>query len=143
MEDSRSPYLMPSVSNGIPAEQAMIRRHWREQLGGVGVLVWEYHLDGYYADAVVFTELGPAGSEERGVDTSGRYPLVGASVITLEAKERLTPELIGQALVYNAIAESHGARVTSKIICAAKGTEQMSEIARGLGLTPIVRGLQD
>lgn len=142
MEDAASQYLLPPVSNGVPSEQALIRRHWREQLGGVGVLVWEYYLDGFFADAVLFTERLPAGVEEAGADAPRRFPLGGANVIMLEAKDKLTPELIGQALVYGAIAESHGATVMSRVVCAAKGAEQVSTIARTLGLTPIVRGLQ-
>ena len=47
-------YLRNSISNGSELEQALIRRWWHEEHESRGRIVWEYYLDWWYADAILF-----------------------------------------------------------------------------------------
>lgn len=49
-------YKKSSLSNGNVDEQALIRRWWYEEKNAQGALVWEYHLEGRYLDAVYFPD---------------------------------------------------------------------------------------
>lgn len=139
---SRAPYLTGSVSNGNPREQALIRRWWHEKQGARGRMVWEYCLGDLYADGVWFPDAPELGCEEPGRGATNRFPLSGRTVVLCEAKIKLTPELIGQALVYRVLARRAGARVQESVIFAEKGSAVMSETARELGLTLVLRKLE-
>jgi hypothetical protein len=143
VKPSTSPYLRGRISNGNEVEQALIRRWWQEFMGAAGVLVWEYCLESrFFADAVVFLDLVPAGTEVPGQQTARRYPLNGARVVICEAKANaLSPDLIGQALVYRSIAVSCGAQVESTNVFAADGSPRMLAVAHEHGLQPIIGGL--
>ena len=112
-------------------------------MGSAGVLVWEYCLEGrFYADAVIFLDLVPTGAEMPGQQTAKRYPLKGARVVLCEAKaNELSPELIGQALVYRSIALACGAQVESTNVFAAADSPRMLAVAHEYGLKPIIGGL--
>lgn len=127
-------YLMESVSNGNPKEQALIRRWWREQKGGAGLLVWEYCLEGRYLDGVLFPSSDILG-EASGLKAPAKYPLRNREVVLCEAKLTLTPELIGQALVYKQLALRAGACVMDTVVFAEKASRSMVEVAQELGLT--------
>jgi hypothetical protein len=58
--------------------------------------------------------------------------------VLCEAKLRLTPELIGQALVYGSFARRLGAKVQSIVIFAEKGSESLQEAAKELGLEVVM-----
>ena len=137
-----SDYLQPSISNGNPIEQALIRRWWHEKYQSRGLLVWEYYVEGNYIDAVLFPNSTQSG-EVPGRRTKKLYPLRGNEVIWLEAKERgLSHGLIGQGLVYRVLVERAGALVRDVCILAQHGTETMAFAARSLGLSVDVRPLE-
>jgi hypothetical protein len=131
------PYWRDAVSNGNPDEQALIRRWWHHQ-GGGGLLVWEYYLAGCYLDAVWFPEHPTAAGEQPGTRTAAKFPIEGRSVVLCEAKIRLTPELIGQALVYKTFAEKAGANVTRTVIFAREGRTELRIAAEKLGLEVVL-----
>ena len=79
-------HLLPSVSNGHPREQALVRRWWREVQGARGLLVWEYYLEGCYLDAVWFPEASEARVEASGMRAPIAHPLDGRPVVLCEAK---------------------------------------------------------
>ncbi len=137
-ESASSPFLQEAVSNGNAVEQAIIRRWWREAMGAPGVLVWEYFLEGFYADAVIFLDRSPPGSEAPGRRTAERYPLKDERVILCEAKTTLTAELLGQALVYRSVVLDQGAQLESVHVFASEGSARMIAVAHELGLGPIV-----
>ena len=114
-------YLRPPISNGNPVEQALIRGWWHEEQGAKGRLVWEYYLGDCYLDAMWFPDAAATGEEQPGTGAPKRFPLAGAGVVLCEAKQRLTPELIGQALVYGVFARRGGAEVRSTVIFAESG----------------------
>ena len=70
-------YLLPSVSNGNPREQALIRRWWYDSWGARGTLVWEYYLEGRYADAVLFCGADAPSGEEGGIGVPVTFPPSG------------------------------------------------------------------
>src|SRR5580765_8452637 len=123
-------YFQPSVSNGSPDEQALIRRWWHEQHNAQGRIVWEYCLEGCYADAIWFPDASEDGAEEPGRDTARRFPLAGVRIFLCEAKGTLTPELVGQALVYSEFARRAGARLEGTVVLSESGNAQMQEVAR-------------
>lgn len=135
-------YLQASISNGNPREQALIRRWWHEQHDAHGQIVWEYFLEGKYADAVWFPNLPGVATEVAGTETARRFPLFGQEIVLCEAKLDLTAELVGQALVYTRFAVRAGARVARTIILAETGSASMQEAARELGLSVLVRSLE-
>jgi hypothetical protein len=83
-------YQRPSISNGNPHEQAMIRKWWYEQHQAKGCMIWEYCLHGLYADAVWFLNEPLVGKEEPGLQTAKRFPVNGKEVVLCEAKMNLT-----------------------------------------------------
>src|SRR5581483_9181288 len=131
-------YIRPPVSNGHPREQALIRRWWNEVHGARGRLVWEYYLGDYYLDAMWFPEASERGIEHSGVGAPTLFPISGVPVVLCEAKLRLTPELIGQALVYGSFARRAGARVQSIVIFANEARPAFEAAAADLGLTVVV-----
>jgi hypothetical protein len=134
-----SPYRLPSVSNGNPIEQELIRRWWHESMKAAGQLVWEYYLEGMYADAVLFLDRTPEGVEQPGRLVAERFPLRGQRVILCEAKvPALTPELIGQAVAYRSVLLSQGARLEAVNIFSITASRRMIIVAREMGLTPNV-----
>jgi len=126
------------VSNGIPGEQALIRRWWHEQHDAHGRIVWEYHLEGFYADALWLPDEPGRDQESPGKNTAHLYPLADRRVVLCGAKLRLTPELVGQALVYAALIRETGAILAETIIFCATGSPRMQEVARSLGLGVVV-----
>jgi hypothetical protein len=133
-----SDYLRAPVSNGNPTEQALIRRWWHEEHGAKGRLVWEYYLGGCYLDAMRFPEAAEAGQEFSGAGAPKRFPLHGVPVVLCEAKQRLTPELIGQALVYTVFARRASADVRSTVIFAESGGDSFRSAAEELGLRVVL-----
>ena len=136
-------YLQDSVSNGIAREQALIRRWWHEQHSAQGVLVWEYYLEGKYADAIWFPNTSESGVERPGKQTARSSPLADQEVVMCEAKADLTPEVVGQALVYTFFAKRAGARVAETLVFTETGGQAMREAASGLGLTLVVQPLDE
>jgi hypothetical protein len=131
-------FLCSPVSNGNPREQALIRRWWREKRAGEGTLVWEYCLEGLYADAILF--LGPLATkgEQPGQKTASRFPLAGQEIVLCEAKISLTPELIGQALVYRWYAEQAGAVVNDVVVFAESDQQNRRPAAEALRLHVVI-----
>ena len=130
-------YSRPPVSNGNPDEQALIRRWWHEQHAARGRLVWEYCLNGLYADAIWFPDSDCSGVEETGKQSATRFPLNKSNVVLCEAKLMLTPELIGQALVYAWYIRKEGANLLDTVIFAGADPFNRSEVAAGLGITVV------
>ena len=131
-------YLRPSVSNGHPREQALIRQWWHETHGARGRLVWEYYLGDCYLDAMWFPEAPEHGAESAGIGAPIKYPISGMPVVLCEAKLRLTPELIGQALVYGSFARRAGADVQSIVIFAERSQPSFAAAASDLGLEVVL-----
>ena len=131
-------FLRASISNGVAEEQALIRRWWHEVEHARGRLVWEYYLEGRYVDAVWFPGAPGAGEECDGKNAPARFPLNGAEVVLCEAKRTLSPELVGQALVYAVFAVRARAQLRETIVFAETGDEAMRSAARDLGLTVVV-----
>ena len=134
-------YLKAPVSNGNRREQALIRRWWHEENSGNGALVWEYYLEGRYADAVWFPNAPNPGIEVSGRKAPEKYPLQGIEIVLCEAKSHLTPELIGQALVYMKFACYAGARVRETIVFSETADSSMKKVAEDLRLKVVVRPL--
>ena len=131
-------YLRPAISNGNPQEQALIRRWWHEVHGARGRLVWEYYLGDCYLDAMWFPEAADDGAEYPGVSAPTRFPVAGSPVVLCEAKLRLTPELVGQALMYGAFARRAGAEVRSIVIFAHDAKPTFAAAAEDLGLQVVL-----
>lgn len=132
-----SDYLQRAVSNGQPREQALIRRWWHEAHGARGRLVWEYYLGNCYVDAIWFPEASENG-EMSGASAPTAFPIRGVPVVLCEAKLRLTPELIGQALLYKVFAQRGGAQVRSTVIFAETAQPEFTSAAEELGLEVIL-----
>lgn len=137
-ESVPDPHLRIAVSNGQPQEQRLIRKWWHEEHGARGRLVWEYCLEDWYADAIWFPHETAAGGEQPGIAAASRFPLEGQRVVLCEAKARLTPELIGQAMVYRKLAESAGAQVDRVVIFSVRAPARLRGIAEDLGLEVVV-----
>ena len=60
------------------------------------------------------------------------HPILGIPVVLCEAKLRLTPELIGQALVYGFFARRAGAEVTSIVVFAETARPAFAAAAKEL-----------
>jgi hypothetical protein len=135
---SASQQLLPSVSNGNPREQALIRRWWQDIHGAKGHIVWEYYLQGCYVDAIWFPDSNDNESEYGGLKAPKRFPLENASVVLCEAKRRLTHQLIGQALVYGVFARRSGACVRSTVIFAETAHPSLKNAAETLGLQVVL-----
>lgn len=131
-------YLRPSVSNGNPGEQALSRQWWHECHQAHGRIVWEYYLGDCYLDAMWFPEASEHGVEAPGVGAPIKYPIAGARVVLCEAKLKLTPELIGQALVYGSLARRAGAYLLSIVIFAEQAQPTLMAAACDLGLEVVV-----
>jgi len=134
-------FLRKPVSNGNPREQALIRRWWYEEHGARGRLVWEYYLEGKYADAMWFPKEETQGEEQPGTNASDKYPLNGMRVVLCEAKLKLTPEVVGQALVYTRFALHAGANVERTIVFCESGDSPMQRAATELNLDLVIREL--
>lgn len=130
-------YYRPAISHGNPDEQALIRRWWHENHAAQGRIVWEYCLAGLYADAIWFPDVVGEGIEEPGQQSSLRFPLRGSRIVLCEAKVKLTPTLIGQALVYSWYAQQEGASVMETIIFAQLDPYSREKAAAGLGLSVV------
>lgn len=128
-------YVRSPISNGNPLEQALIRRWWYLEHNAQGRIVWEYFLEGRYLDAIWFPDVPGNMLEEPGLESQSRFSLKNAQVVLCEAKLKLTPELIGQALVYMRLAIRAEAKVKETIIFAENGEKSMREVAEELGLT--------
>ena len=139
MKTALQPYVRAKVSNGNEWEQALIRRWWHEQHDAKGRIVWEYHLEGKYADAIWFPEWPGCGIEEPGQKVSTRFPLKDAVVVLCEAKVELDFELIGQALVYAFFAGRAGPKLLKTIIFADSGTDSMEAAAAHQGWEVVLR----
>lgn len=131
-------YLRQSISNGHSHEQALIRRWWHEVHGARGRIVWEYYLGDCYLDAMWFPDADEHGVEYPGVAAPSRFPIKGAKVVLCEAKLRLTPELIGQALVYGSLARRAGADIQSIVVFSQKGRPAFATAAEDLGLKVVL-----
>ena len=134
-------YRRDAISNGIPEEQELIRRWWHEECGAKGKLVWEYYLEGSYADAFWFFEDESIGSENAGIATAKLHPIADKNVVLCEAKSGLNPEVIGQAIVYERLARSAGANVARVIVFCQSGSEPMQRVAKELGLEVVIHQL--
>ncbi|MEO8380272.1 MAG: hypothetical protein ABI779_11465 [Acidobacteriota bacterium] len=133
MDTRLSAYLQAPKSNGNPHEQALIRRWWVEKKRSQGLLAWEYYLRGCYVDAVWFPDVDDS-DEVFGTGMPLKYPINGKVIVLCEAKIRLTPELIGQALVYKSFAVREGAILREARIFADTGSDHLRTAACDLGL---------
>jgi hypothetical protein len=131
-------YLREALSNGQPREQALIRQWWQKEKGGRGCLIWEYYLGGRFLDALWLPGETEACKEHHGTGITQKFPIAGKTVVLCEAKLQLTPELIGQALVYRSFALRLGANVHSTVIFAETATDDMRQAAADLGLFAVV-----
>ncbi|MES2706035.1 MAG: hypothetical protein V4726_05465 [Verrucomicrobiota bacterium] len=132
-------FLRDSVTNGNPQEQALIRRWWHEEHGANGRLVWEYPLCGRWVDAIWFSDAIDDIMEQSGLKLSSRFPLANSRIVLCEAKHRqVTPELIGQALVYTSFARRAGAIVERTVIFADTAAPDILAAAVDLGLEVIL-----
>ena len=136
-----SEFLRDPVSNGSSEEQALIRRWWHKEHEAQGRVVWEYHFKGNrYADAIWFPD-ADGSFEEEGKEVSKRFPLAENGIVLCEAKDELTPELVGQALVYRQFALYAGALVRETVVFAETGSDSMRRAALDLGLTVVIEPL--
>lgn len=129
-----SEFLRAPVSNGNPREQALIRRWWLDSCRGKGEIVWEYHIDGYYIDAIWIKDSPNHGKENPGRETSIKFPLKGQKIVLCEAKIKLTPELIGQALVYSKLLDKTGPEIEGTIIFCERSNAAITSVAIEFGL---------
>lgn len=131
-------YIRPAVCNGNPREQALIRRWWHEVHGARGRVFWEYHLDGCYLDALWMPDAEDHGTESPGTEAPKAFAIDGVPVVLCEAKQRLSPELVGQALVYGVLARRFGAQVRSTVIFAEVARSPLKMAAEELGLEVVL-----
>jgi hypothetical protein len=131
-------YFEKPVCNGNAREQSQIRRWWNEQHNAAGLLVWEYHLEGYYVDAIWFPELNCRSVEEPGTGSRFRFPIKDMKIVLCEAKRCLNPALIGQAIVYTELAMRAGASVQETVVFAESARMPTIEIAQKLGLKTVI-----
>lgn len=87
-----------------------------------------------YLDAMWFPDSAELGIEHSRFKAPALFPIVGSNVVLCEAKLRLTPELIGQALVYGVFARNAGAQVMRTVIFAREGKPAFVAAAQTLGL---------
>lgn len=131
-------YLRPPISNGHPEEQALIRRWWHEVHGARGQMVWEYYLGDCYLDGMWFPDAPTTAVEHPGTGAASRFPIASTRVVICEAKLRLTPELVGQALIYGSFARRAGAAVESIVIFAQTAKPAFVVAAKELGLEVVL-----
>src|SRR3954469_6478336 len=131
-------YIRPAVCNGHPREQALIRRWWYEVHGARGRMFWEYYLDGCYLDALWLPDVDDRGTELSGTRAPKAFAIGGVPVVLCEAKLRLSPELIGQALVYGMLARRVGARARPPVIFAERARPPLRFAAEALGLEVVL-----
>jgi hypothetical protein len=131
-------YVRDAISNGNPLEQALIRKWWYEQHAARGAIVWEYYLEGRFLDAIWFPDEDGNGVEHSGTQTQSRFPLAGREVVLCEAKLRLTPELVGQALVYRRFVTHADAIIKETVIFSANADDSILLAAKELGLSAVV-----
>ena len=136
-------YLQKAISNGNPKEQALIRRWWYEQHNSKGQIIWEYHLEGKYADAIWIPKSDVNGIEVPGIETNKTFPLKNQEIVMCEAKMTLTPEVIGQAIVYTQMAKFAGAIVKETIVFSEHGSDAMCRTAKELGLLVVLCPLKE
>jgi hypothetical protein len=103
-----------------------------------GRLVWEYYLGDCYLDAMWFPDADENAAEYPGTGAPAKFPIAGVAVVLCEAKLRLTPELVGQALMYGAFARRKKATVQSIVIFAETGSEAFISVAEELGLQVVL-----
>jgi hypothetical protein len=139
--ESPARYLRPAVANGVPEEQALIRRWWYESHAAQGRVVWEYALENRYIDCVWLPDEDCSETEESGNAPKSQRSISGTEIVICEAKMQLNPELIGQAIVYRELALRAGAAVRQTLVFAERGDPVMQEIAEQLGLVPVIRPL--
>ena len=84
-------------------------------------------MEGRYVDAIWFPSDPDTGVESDGKNAPNRFPLKDAEIVLCEAKRDLTPELIGQALVYSVFAKQAHGRLHRTIVFAE--TSQFSGCA--------------
>jgi hypothetical protein len=102
-------------------------------------MVWEYTLENRSVDAIWFPSVPSVGEEHNGKAAARRHPLKGVEVVLCEAKAAaLTPELVGQALVYRQFVLRAGAIVRDTVVFAPKADDAMRRAAAELGLTLVV-----
>ena len=94
-----------------------------------------------YQDAILFPNSSGFGIEKDGKSAPQLHPLKNQEVILCEAKLDLTPELIGQALVYKQFAGHSGAIIKECVIFSETAKEQMINVAKELSLIPVVSSL--
>ena len=136
---STSDYVRPAISNGHPKEQALIRRWWSEANASCGCLVWDYYLGDCYADAVWFPDAQLSGTEYPGTSATTRFPIAGKLIVLCEAKLRLTPELIGQGVVYRHLARVSGADLQSVVLFAEQSSPAFRAAAEDAGFQVVVQ----
>ena len=85
-----------------------------------------------------FPEANDRGAEYPGSGAPAKFPISGVPVVLCEAKLRLSPELIGQALVYGAFARRMGADVRSIVIFAEGAGPAFKAAAEDLGLEVVL-----
>ena len=95
-------------------------------------------MEGRYQDTIWFPNMAGSCNEADGKNAPQLYPLKNQEVVLCEAKIDLTPELIGQALVYKQFAQHSGAIIKNCVIFSETAKEQMVCVAKELNLIPIV-----
>jgi hypothetical protein len=101
--------------------------------------VWEYYLGDCYLDAMWFPDWPGRETEVSGLGAASKFPIAGVPVVLCEAKIRLTPELIGQGLLYGVLARRLGAQVRSTIIFVeSTPADSFKTAAEELGLKVVL-----
>lgn len=136
-------YLQNPISNGNSCEQALIRRWWHEVHQAKGKIVWEYYLNGKYADAIWFPHSASNGKEFDGKNTSRNHPIKNFEIVLCEAKKELNPEVVGQALIYSIFAKEAGANLKETIVFCETGSDDMRRASRKLDINLIIRKLDE
>ena len=140
--DPLNEYLRDSISNGNVREQANIRKWWVEAAHSSGLLAWEYPLDGYHVDAIWFPKHEISGETSKGRGARTSYPISGHQIVICEAKSSLSPTLVGQAVVYKALATKAGAKVIQVNLFVEKASEKMIQLVADLGFHCVLIGKQ-
>jgi hypothetical protein len=92
----------------------------------------------WWVDAVWFPYVDGSAVEDSGVNLTSRFPIAGERIVLCEAKHReVTPGLIGQALMYGAVARRVGAVVERTVIFADSGAPDICPAGGDLGLDVI------
>ncbi len=83
-------------------------------------------------------EFSHVGVEESGGRAPDRFPLSGTEIVLCEAKLDLTPEVVGQALVYRQFISYAGATLRQTVVFSETGSDAMRRAASELGLLVVV-----